>query len=60
MKKIIVIEWLKFVNSGETKNIPFKPAYRHGYWNVLQYSKELEEFLKFEKIQYKVTEEPML
>lgn len=60
MKKIIVIEWLKFVNANKPKDLTFENVYRFGYWNVLRHSDDLEAFLISQKIRYKVTEEALL
>lgn len=59
MKKIIVNEWLKFVNTAKPKEVVAENVYRNGYWNVLQYNRPLEEFLIAQKIDYKITERPL-
>lgn len=59
MKKIIIKEWLKFLNSNKSENLIVEPAYRVGYWNVMKWNQQLEDFLVMNNIQYSVTEEPL-
>lgn len=60
MKKIIVIEWLKFVNANKPIDLVFENVYKLGYWNVLKHTDYLEAFLMSQKIRYQVTEESLL
>lgn len=55
MKKITVIEYLKFQNIDK-KNLSYENAYKVGYWNVFQYTVELENFLIVNEIKYKTEE----
>lgn len=54
MKKIIIVEYLKFQNTDK-ENIQYENAYRNGYWNVMLYSEELEQFLIRKNIEHKIT-----
>ena len=60
MKKIIINDWLVFVNMDKPQGLVVEPAYRAGYWNVMRWNEELEKFLIENKIDHKVTEEPLL
>lgn len=54
MKKIIIVEYLKFQNTDK-ENTQYENAYRNGYWNVMLYSEELEQFLICKNIEHKIT-----
>ena len=59
MKTIIVKDYVKWTSTERThefsKNHVFH-AHRHGYWNVFQYTAELEKFLQDHNIEYSTKE----